>query len=197
MFEILLKHCKSWSNHILSAIHTSTNYRKQQWARTNCKHSVSWKNSVQQQKLLKNCDTDFPIVCCECALNVINDTVGINLKEQRFYENNLESSVTNQRRSRNAQKFDIFERSENNETDKSSSFLLFDRLIFVMKTHEVILRVLWQLVFVKNTQQIIRIPVSTHNKTIQHYTFRKTQELNKKQTLWLYSKERKRSQKPH
>ena len=45
--------------------------------------------SVQQQKLLKNCDTDFLIFCCECALNVKNDTVGINLKELRPSEKQL------------------------------------------------------------------------------------------------------------
>ena len=45
--------------------------------------------SVQQQKLLKNCDKDFLIFCCECTLNVINGTVGINLKELRPYEKQL------------------------------------------------------------------------------------------------------------
>ena len=45
--------------------------------------------SVQQQKLLKNCDKDFLIFCCKCALNVINGTVGVNLKELRPYEQQL------------------------------------------------------------------------------------------------------------
>ena len=40
-------------------------------------------------KLLKNCDTEFLIFCCECALNAVNGTVGIKMKELRPYEKQL------------------------------------------------------------------------------------------------------------
>ena len=88
--------------------------------------------SVQQQKLRENCDTDFLIFCFECALNVINGTVEINLKNLHPYEKLLcRKSNINQETQKN---FDVVRRSEINELDKSSLFLLFDRLIF-MNTH--------------------------------------------------------------
>ena len=94
--------------------------------------------SVQQQKLLKNCDTDFLIFCCECALNAVNGTVGINLKELRPYEKQLRllcrKSTIKKRKKNNVTKT-----SDINEFDISFFFLLFDLLIFVMDTEEFIL----------------------------------------------------------
>ena len=80
-----LRFCST--NHILSAIITSKLYRSQQWARKLCIHPVSWKNSLQVSN--KRLWHDFLIFCCECALNVINGTVGINLKELRPCEKPL------------------------------------------------------------------------------------------------------------
>ena len=42
--------------------------------------------SIQQQKLLRHCDKEFLRFCCECAINVVNGTVGINVDELKQYE---------------------------------------------------------------------------------------------------------------
>ena len=80
---------------------------------------------------------------CECALNVMNGTVGINLQELRPYGKQLRllcGKLTSIKESREI--FDVIKRSEIDDFDKSSWFLLFDRLIPNMKTHEVLLQVI-------------------------------------------------------
>ena len=42
--------------------------------------------SIQQQKFLRHCDKEFLRFCCECAINVVNGTVGINVDELKQYE---------------------------------------------------------------------------------------------------------------
>ena len=60
--------------------------------------------------------------------------------------------------------FNVNKRSEINEFDKSSLFLFFDRLIFVMDTPEVILKNCVTLIFVMIIQEFILIPKSFYTQ---------------------------------
>ena len=68
-------------------------------------HTLSFSEiltSIQQQQLLRHCEKKFLGFCCQCAINVVNGTVGINVDELKQYEIQLrllcKRSTTNKKR---------------------------------------------------------------------------------------------------
>ena len=120
---------------------------------------------------MENCDTDFVTFCCECALNVIKGTVGINLKELCPYKKQLRL-LGRVNTIKKRKKIGVTKRPETFEFDISSLISLFDRPMFVTKT------------------RLIVIPYFTHNRRIKRYKFSKTQKLRKKQSFILFQKKK-------
>ena len=58
--------------------------------------------SLQQQQFIKNCNIEYLKFCCECAVNIINGTVPVNLNELKFHKQQIKQlckrSTSNQKR---------------------------------------------------------------------------------------------------
>ena len=132
--------------------------------------------SVQQQKLLRHCDKEFLKFCCECAINVVNGTVGINVGELKQYETQLRSLCKRSTSNKKRRKILM--------SPKGLKLLnLIIRPCFCYLTDWIWL---WTPKNLYLSQKVFIL-----NKNTPHCKFWETQKLNKRQSLSPYCKETK------